>query len=161
MRSRVIGTQQQGLGAEPWALTFSLVPVADGLLYCFRIMSPSVCVAIVDDEVPVRTALGRLLRLAHYDVTLFPSGEAFLESLETQLPDCVVLDINMPGMSGLDVQRRLRSVAVSIPAIIITCGEDASLAREALDAGAVDLFRKPFSNHDLLEAIHGALAGRD
>jgi FixJ family two-component response regulator len=124
-------------------------------------MIPSVSVAIVDDEVPVRTALGRLLRLAHYNVTLFPSGEAFLESLETGTPDCVVLDINMPGMSGLDVQRRLRAVAISIPAIFITCGEDASLAREALDAGAADLLRKPFSNHDLLEAIRGALGRTD
>jgi FixJ family two-component response regulator len=120
-------------------------------------MNPGVRVAVVDDEVPVRTALGRLLRLAHYDVTLFPSGEAFLESLETQTPDCVVLDINMPGMSGLDVQRRLRSVSIAIPAICITSGEDVSLAREALDAGAVDLLRKPFSNHDLLEAIRTAL----
>lgn len=120
-------------------------------------MNPGMRVAVVDDEVPVRTALGRLLRLAHYDVSLFPSGEAFLESLETQTPDCVVLDIHMPGMSGIDVQRRLRSVSIAIPAICITSGEDASIAREAIDAGAVDLLRKPFSNHDLLEAIRGAI----
>lgn len=124
-------------------------------------MNPGVCVAIVDDEAPVRTALGRLLRLAHYDVTLFPSGEAFIESLETQTPDCVVLDINMPGMSGLDVQRRLRSVSIAIPAICITCSEDGSLVREALDAGAVNLLRKPFSNHELLGAIRAALARAD
>jgi FixJ family two-component response regulator len=123
-------------------------------------MIPSIRVAIVDDEVPVRTALGRLLRLAHYEVTLFPSGEAFLESLETYSPDCVVLDINLPGMSGLDVQRRLRSVFIVIPAICITSGEDASVARQVLDAGAANLLRKPFSNHELLEAIQGAL-GRD
>jgi FixJ family two-component response regulator len=123
-------------------------------------MISSIRVAIVDDEVPVRTALGRLLRLAHYEVTLFPSGEAFLESLETYSPDCVVLDINLPGMSGLDVQRRLRSVFIAIPAICITSGEDASVARQVLDAGAANLLRKPFSNHELLEAIQGAL-GRD
>jgi FixJ family two-component response regulator len=120
-------------------------------------MNPGVRVAVVDDEVPVRTALGRLLRLAHYDVTLFASGEAFLESLDIQSPDCVVLDINLPGMSGLDVQRRLRSVCIAIPAICITSGEDVSLAREVFDAGAVNLLRKPFSNHDLLEAIRTAL----
>jgi FixJ family two-component response regulator len=124
-------------------------------------MNSGVRVAVVDDEVPVRTALGRLLRLAHYDVTLFPSGEAFLESLETQTPDCVVLDINMPGMSGLDVQRRLRSVSIAIPAICITSGEDVSLVREALDVGAIDLLRKPFSNHDLLKAIRTALGASD
>ena len=120
-------------------------------------MTPRVRVAVVDDEVPVRTALRRLLRLANYDVTLFPSGEAFLESLETQTPDCVVLDINMPGMSGLDVQRRLRSVSIAIPAICITSGEGVSLAQEVIDAGAVDLLRKPFSNHDLLKALRTAL----
>ena len=124
-------------------------------------MNPGVRVAVVDDEVPVRTALGRLLRLAEYDVCLFPSGEAFLESLETQSPDCVVLDINLPGMSGLDVQRRLRSVSIAIPAICITSGEDASLTREALDAGAMRLLRKPFSNQDLLEAIRAALGSDD
>jgi FixJ family two-component response regulator len=122
-------------------------------------MNSGVRVAVVDDEVPVRTALGRVLRLAHYDVTLFPSGEAFLESLETQTPDCVILDINMPGMSGLDVQRRLRSVSIPLPAICITSGEDTSLAREAIDAGAVNLLRKPFASHELLEAIRIALAG--
>jgi FixJ family two-component response regulator len=120
-------------------------------------MNPGVRVAVVDDEVPVRTALGRLLRLANYDVTLFDSGEAFLNSLETQAPDCVVLDIHLPGLSGLDVQRQLRSVSIDIPAICITSGEDASLAREALDAGAMSLLRKPFSNQDLLAAIQIAI----
>jgi FixJ family two-component response regulator len=120
-------------------------------------MNPVRRVAVVDDELPVRTALGRLLRLAHYEVSLFPSGEAFLESLESQTPDCIVLDINMPGMSGLDVQRQLRSVSIAIPAICITSGEDVSLTREALDAGASELLRKPFSNHDLLEAIRTVL----
>jgi FixJ family two-component response regulator len=124
-------------------------------------MNPCVRVAVVDDETPVRTALGRLLRLAHYEVSLFASGEAFLESLEVQSPDCVVLDINMPGMSGLDVQRRLRSVSVAIPAIFITSSEDVALARVVLDAGGANWLRKPFSNHDLLEAIRTALEGGD
>lgn len=107
----------------------------------------------------MRTALGRLLRLAQYDVTLLPFGEVFLEALETQTPDCVVLDINMPGMSGLDVQRQLRSVSMVIPAICITSGEDVALAREVRDAGAVDLLCKPLSNHDLREAIRAPLGG--
>jgi len=124
-------------------------------------MNAGVRVSVVDDEVPVRTALGRLLRLANYEVALFPSGESFLESLETQTPDCVVLDINMPGLSGLDVQRRLRSVSIDIPAICITSGEDASVVREIFEAGAAHLLRKPFSNHDLLEAIRAALNSCD
>jgi FixJ family two-component response regulator len=120
-------------------------------------MKAGVRVAIVDDELPVRTALGRLLRLAHYEVSLYESGAEFLDSLEKEMPDCVVLDINMPGMSGLDVQRRLRSVSLGIPAICITCGEDESLAQEALEVGAITLLRKPISKHDLLEAIQVAL----
>src|SRR5450631_716248 len=114
-------------------------------------------VAIVDDEEPVRTALGRLLRLAHYDVTLFASGEEFLAALETEIPNCVVLDVSMPGISGLDVQRRLRSVSIRIPAICITASEDVALLREALDAGAVDLLHKPISNAALVQAIRVAL----
>jgi FixJ family two-component response regulator len=121
----------------------------------------AVRVAVVDDEMPVRTALGRLLRLARYDVSLFASGEAFLESLDTQTPDCVVLDINMPGMSGLDVQRRLRSVSIAIPAICITSGDDAAIARDIFDAGAANLLHKPFSNQDLLQALRVAFGRGD
>jgi FixJ family two-component response regulator len=120
-------------------------------------MSTGLRIAVVDDEEPVRVAFGRLLRLAHYEVSLFSSGEEFLASLETVMPDCVVLDISMPGMSGLDVQRRLRSVSLAIPAICITGGEDAALSQEALDAGAVTLLRKPFPNVELLEAIRAVL----
>lgn len=121
-------------------------------------MDPQVRVAVIDDEVPVRTALGRLLRLAHYEVALYASGEAFFQSLEVEAPHCLVLDINMPGMSGLEVQRRLRSASMQIPAILITSGEDPALTREALEVGAVKLLRKPFSNHDLLAAIGTALS---
>jgi FixJ family two-component response regulator len=124
-------------------------------------MSPGACVAIVDDEEPVRKALGRSLRLAQYEVTLFPSGEEFLTSLENQIPDCMILDINMPGISGLDVQRRLRSVSIRIPAICITGAEDEALFREALDAGAAYLLRKPFSTAELLEMIRTVLGAGD
>jgi FixJ family two-component response regulator len=120
-------------------------------------MSLRARVAIVDDEEPVRKALGRSLRLAHYDVTLFSSGEDFLASLEKQVFDCMILDVNMPGISGLDVQRRLRSVSIRIPAICITGAEDEVYLRDALDAGAAGLLRKPFSTAKLLEVIRTVL----
>lgn len=122
-------------------------------------MSTGVHVAIVDDEEPVRRALSRLLRLAHYDVSLFSSGDEFLASLDGRRPDCLVLDVSMPGASGLDVLRRLRSVSVQIPAICITGGEDAGLLREVHGVGVDCLLRKPFSNTALLEAIRAALGG--
>jgi len=120
-------------------------------------MNAGLRIAVVDDEEPIRKALGRCLRLAHYEVSLFCSGEDFLASLDTQIPDFLILDINMPGISGLDVQRRLRSVSIRIPAICITGAEDEALSRDALDAGAADLLRKPFSSAALLEAIRFAL----
>jgi FixJ family two-component response regulator len=114
-------------------------------------------VAIVDDELPMRTALGRLLRLAGCEVALFPSGEAFLASLDAALPDCVILDLLMEGFSGLDVLLRLRAAAIPTPVICITAHADEVVAKEVLDAGAVQLLRKPISNDELLDAIRHAL----
>jgi CheY-like chemotaxis protein len=69
-------------------------------------------VAVVDDEAPVRTALGRLLRLADYEVAAFACGEEFLESLAARRPDCVVLDVHMPRLTGFDVQAKMRAASV-------------------------------------------------
>jgi FixJ family two-component response regulator len=123
-------------------------------------MSAAVRVAIVDDEEPVRRALGRLLRVSHHEVTLFSSGETFLASLDAELPDCLIMDVNMPGMSGLDLLQRLRSVSIRIPAICITGAEDVALSQEVHAAGA-QLLYKPFSSTVLLEAIWMALGTVD
>jgi FixJ family two-component response regulator len=114
-------------------------------------------VAVVDDEAPVRTALGRLLRLADYDVATFESGEAFLASIGARRPDCVVLDVHMPGLSGFDVQSRLKAAHVDIPVVYITASDDPDLDRQSLTAGGRELLRKPFSNVELLAAIGVAL----
>jgi FixJ family two-component response regulator len=115
------------------------------------------CIAVVDDEVPVRTALGRLLRLADYEVAAFGSGEEFLASLTARLPNCVILDVHMPGLSGLDVQSRLRAAHIDVPVVFITASDDLELSRTILKAGGVRLLRKPFSNDELLEAVNIAL----
>ena len=117
------------------------------------------CVAVVDDEAPGRTALGRLLRLTDYDVAVFTSGEEFLGSIEARRPDCVVLDVHMPGLSGFDVQARLQATNVDLPVIFITASDDPDLDRLALEAGGRCLLRKPFSNDELLEAVAAALGG--
>lgn len=115
------------------------------------------CVALVDDEEPVRVALGRLLRLAGYAVLPFASGEEFLSSLATRIPDCVLLDVHMPGLKGLQVQARLRAMGLEIPVIFITASDEADLARRALESGGLLVLHKPFSNELLLDAVRVAL----
>ncbi len=101
--------------------------------------------------------LGRLLRLADYRVSAFASGEEFLDSLNTQLPACVILDVHMPGLSGLDVQSRMCAAQIDVPVVFITASDDVALDRVVLEAGGKRLLRKPFSNDELLEAIGAAL----
>ena len=120
-------------------------------------MTNPACIAVVDDEAPVRTMLGRILRLDGYEVVLFVSGEAFLASLPARAPACVILDVHMPGFTGFDVQSRLRATGAEIPAIFITASDDLSLDRTAVEAGGVALLRKPFTSKDLLAAVAHAL----
>lgn len=118
-------------------------------------------IAVVDDMAPVRATLGRLLRLADYEVESFASGEEFLLSLDTHLPGCVILDVHMPGLSGFDVHQSLRATGARVPVVFITASDEVSLDRRARDAGAAALLRKPFSNAELLQAIDKALEAAD
>lgn len=115
------------------------------------------CIAVVDDESPVRTMLVRLLRLADYRVTAFASGEEFLDSLTARLPACAILDVHMPGLSGFDVQSRMRAAHIEVPIVFITASDDSALDRSALEAGAICLLRKPFSSDQLIEVVAIAL----
>ena len=114
-------------------------------------------IAVVDDEAPVRTMLGRLLRLADYEVAPFASGEEFIASLATQQPDCVILDVHLPGLTGFDVQSRMCAVDIDVPVVYITASDDLALDGKVQEAGGVRLLRKPFSNDELLAAIGMAL----
>jgi FixJ family two-component response regulator len=100
-----------------------------------------------------------LLRLADYEVASFGSGEEFLASLQTRCPACVILDVNMPGLTGFDVQSRLRAADLQVPVVFITASDEGALGKAALSAGGVRLLRKPFSNDELLEAVGIALHG--
>lgn len=111
----------------------------------------------MDDEAPVRVALGRLLRLADYAVLPFASGEEFLDSLAARVPDCVLLDVQMPGLTGFQVQARLRGLGLRLPVVFITASDDAAIDRKALDAGGMRVLRKPFGNELLLDAVKLAL----
>jgi FixJ family two-component response regulator len=112
-------------------------------------------VAIVDDEEPIRKALTRLLRSAGVDVVTFPSGGEFLESLTTRRPDCVVLDLHMPVVTGFEVQARLAETGV--PVVIITGHDSDETRAKALAGRPAAYLRKPVNDQVLLDAIELAL----
>ncbi len=113
-------------------------------------------IAIVDDEEPVRKALMRLMRSVGLSVETFASGPEFLKSLDTRLPDCVVLDLHMPQMNGFNVQAHLARKYAALPIIIIT-GHDLPNARERAMAGGASAFlRKPVLDRTLFGAISAA-----
>ena len=115
-------------------------------------------VAVVDDEESVRRALLRLLRAANMDAEAFPSGEAFLNSLDKFRPDCVVLDLQMPGLTGRDVQRRLISMQINLPVILITAHDDIVTQQQSLSDGAANYLRKPLRGDVLVRSIHESIA---
>ena len=115
--------------------------------------------AIVDDEESVRRALGRLFRSAGIDVETFPSGADFLQSLESHSPDCLVLDLHMPGVSGFEVQERLKESVSHVPVVVIT-GHDSEESRErVMKAGVAAYLLKPVDERILLDTISAAVAG--
>lgn len=115
-------------------------------------------VAVVDDEESVRKALLRLLRAANMDAEAFPNGEAFLSSLERFRPDCVVLDLQMPGLTGRDVQRRLINMQINLPVILITAHDDVVTQQQSLSDGAANYLRKPLRGEVLVRSIHESIA---
>jgi FixJ family two-component response regulator len=114
-------------------------------------------VAVVDDEAQVRVALRRLLRLADYEVATYDSGDEFLASLARHVPDCALLDVNMPGLGGLQVLTRLQAARVALPVVVITASDDPAVERDALQAGGLCVLHKPFGQDELLAAVELAL----
>jgi FixJ family two-component response regulator len=114
-------------------------------------------IAIVDDEVSVRLALGRLLRASSYEVAVFGSGHEFLQSLQTRHPHCVILDYQMPEMTGRDVQRALFLANERLPVIIVTAYDQPALREKCLADGAAAYFAKPLRREQLITAIETAL----
>jgi FixJ family two-component response regulator len=115
-------------------------------------------VALVDDDESVRRALARLLRMAGMEVNVYASGSEFLEAIADHRPDCVVLDLYMPAMTGMEVQVRLATRHPHLPIVFITAHDDPSAVQAVLAAGASTCLHKPFSEKQLLSAIASATA---
>jgi RNA polymerase sigma factor (sigma-70 family) len=115
-------------------------------------------VFIVDDDASVRMSLERLVRSVGLRGKTFASAPEFLEHASADGPSCLVLDVRMPGVSGLALQERLAAAGPRIPIIFITGHGDVTLSVRAMKAGAVDFLPKPFNDQDLLEAIQEAIA---
>jgi FixJ family two-component response regulator len=113
---------------------------------------------VVDDDASFRTAIGRLLRASGYEVVLYQSGDEFLENPRRKEPGCILLDIRMPGLSGLELQDRLRKMDSILPIVFLTGHGDIPTSVRAIKAGAEDLLSKPVEKKVLIEAIERALA---
>ena len=116
-------------------------------------------VAVVDDDEAVRRALARLIRSLGFEAETHACGEDFLASLSARRPDCVVLDLHMPRVSGFDVQAHLAESAPDIPVIVITGHDSPETRARALKGGASAYLCKPLDDQTLMDAIHNAVVG--
>jgi FixJ family two-component response regulator len=114
-------------------------------------------ISVVDDDESVRTSTEALLRSIGYEVKTFASAELFLESGALGETECLVLDVQMPGIDGLELQRRLNEARSGVPIIFITATEKRTHRQRAIEAGAVDFFRKPLDAKAFLAAIQSVL----
>jgi two-component system, LuxR family, response regulator FixJ len=114
-------------------------------------------VHVIDDDDALRDSLTFLLRTANIDVTGHASASAFLDALPKSALSCIITDVRMPGLSGIDLLKRLKELGISTPVIVITGHGDVPLAVEAMKFGAVDFLEKPFDDEVLLQSVHSAL----
>lgn len=119
--------------------------------------SESTLICVVDDDLLVRESTTRLLRSCGFEVKALASPEELLNSDCLSKTGCLILDMRMPHMTGVELQRQLRSMSLDLPIIFITAFEDPDLRAQALEAGAIAFLYKPFAEQDLLNAINVAL----
>ncbi len=116
---------------------------------------------IIDDDEAIRDSLDVLLKTVGLNATTFGSGDEFLEAYDASWEGCILLDIRMPGTSGMEVQKQLAENGCRLPIIFITGHGDIPMAVEAMHVGAFDFIQKPFRDQDLLDRIDEALAARE
>lgn len=115
-------------------------------------------VVVIDDDPAIREALGSLLRSVGFDVKLLTSVSDFLKTGRPEGPTCLVLDVRLPGQSGLEFQRELSRGSIQLPIIFITGHGDIPMSVQAMKGGAIEFLTKPFRDQDLLDAVHLGLA---
>ena len=115
-------------------------------------------VFVVDDDSNIRASIQGLLKSAGLRAECFETAEQFLQRKPSQGPSCLILDVSLPGMSGLDFQQKLRDVGLQIPIIFVTGYGDIPMTVKAMKSGAVEFLTKPFEDQDLLDAVQQALA---
>ncbi len=118
---------------------------------------PDPIVYLIDDDEAVRVAVKDLLESVGLRAETFTSGREFLKAARADVPSCLILDVRLPGVSGLEFQRELTAANVEIPVIFITGHGDIPMTVQAMKAGAVDFLTKPFRDQELLDAIHKAV----
>jgi FixJ family two-component response regulator len=119
--------------------------------------APTPTVFVVDDDEEMRLALGNLFRSVGHEVQLFSSTLEFLQAVTSDAPGCLVLDVRLPGMSGLEFQAKLTQANAHIPIIFMTGHGDIPMSVRAMKAGAVDFLTKPFRDQDMLDAVAHAI----
>jgi FixJ family two-component response regulator len=120
-------------------------------------MTARLLIAVVDDEESIRRAFARMLTASLFDVDVFASGREFLDSLKERRPDCVILDLQMPGLTGRDVQRVLRLEQIRIPVIVVTAYDQPTLREQCLADGAVAYVSKPLRRESMIKLINEAV----
>jgi FixJ family two-component response regulator len=120
-------------------------------------MNDDAIVFVIDDDESIREALKSLIRSVGLKIETFAAAHEFLQSRRPDVPACLILDVRMPGLSGLDLQRELTEAKINIPIIFITGHGDIPMSVRAMKAGAVEFLTKPFRDQDLLDAIQQAL----
>lgn len=115
-------------------------------------------VYVIDDDASMRTSLESLLTSVGHQVETFASVQEFMDSSRAEAPSCLVLDVRLPGRSGLELQRDLSSAGASLPIVFITGHGDIPMSVAAMKAGAIEFLTKPFRDQDLLDAVHRSLA---
>jgi FixJ family two-component response regulator len=121
-------------------------------------LTPIPVISVVDDDASIRTAIYNLLRSLGYIVHVYPSAEAFLQSPQQHNTSCVIADIRMPGMSGIELQLRLRSEGSRVPFVFVTAVPEESVRASALEGGAICFLTKPFDEDSLVACLGKALA---
>jgi FixJ family two-component response regulator len=114
-------------------------------------------IVVIDDDQSVCKALRRLLRAAQMEVETYSSGETFLDIVPPRDPDCLILDVRMPGLTGPDLRDRLQEMGRRIPIVFITAHSEDVVSERGLEGGGADVLRKPFGDRELMDAIASAV----